>query len=172
MNGSGGSRVAWRGADRRRSLVAHVGSRLLRFWPQSRPFGAILDQRSAGIVDLRHGYITRDEWEGQDLTQQWGLDRIAAAPLAHAEYHFVAATLGASHGHPLSAVLGDLLVHFSSATGVGRTGPVVDGASFEYLPSVHHFALLNHPQIGDWLVGWLNARTHNPRALPAAPQHA
>ncbi len=148
--------------------VAHLGSRLLHFWPESRAFGTLLENRSAGIVDLRHGYITRDEWEGQDLTNQWGLDRIAAAPLPHAEYHFVAATLGATQGHPLSAVLGDLLVHFSSATGLGRTGPVVDGARFEYLPSAHHFALLNHPQVGDWLVEWLNARTRSPRALPAS----
>ncbi|MET0449518.1 MAG: alpha/beta fold hydrolase, partial [Aeromicrobium sp.] len=146
--------------------IAHLGSRLLRFWPESTPFGAILDQRSAGIVDLRHGYITRDEWEGQDLTGQWGLDRIAAAPLPRAEYHFVAATLGASQRHPLSSVLGDLLVHFSSATGVGRTGQIVDGARFEYLPSAHHFALLNHPQVGDWLVEWINARHRDPRALP------
>jgi triacylglycerol lipase len=151
--------------------VAHLGSRLLRFWPESTPFGAILDARSAGIVDLRHGYITRDEWEGQDLTGQWGLDRIAAAPLPHAEYHFVAATLGASQRHPLSSVLGDLLVHFSSATGVGRTGPIVDGARFEYLPSAHHFALLNHPQVGDWIVEWLNARTRDPLAI-AAPRQA
>ncbi|MCW2768750.1 MAG: alpha/beta hydrolase [Aeromicrobium sp.] len=151
--------------------VAHLGSRLLRFWPESTPFSTLLEHRSAGIVDLRHGYITRDEWEGQDLTGQWGLDRIAAAPLSHAEYHFVAATLGASQRHPLSSVLGDLLVHFSSATGVGRTGPIVDGATFEYLPSAHHFALLNHPQVGDWLVGWLNARTSSPRALPS-PRHA
>jgi pimeloyl-ACP methyl ester carboxylesterase len=147
--------------------VAHVGSRLLRFWPESTPFSGILESRSAGIVDLRHGYITRDEWEGQDLTAQWGLDRIAAAPLPHAEYHFVAATLGASQRHPLSSVLGDLLVHFSSATGVGRTGPVVDGARFEYVPSAHHFALLNHPRIADWLVEWLNARASDSRALPA-----
>ena len=149
--------------------VAHLGSRLLRFWPESRPFGSILDARSAGIVDLRHGYITRDEWEGQDLTGQWGLDRIAAAPLPHAEYHFVAATLGASQRHPLSSVLGDLLVHFSSATGVGRNGPIVDGARFEYLPSAHHFALLNHPQVGDWIVEWLTARTRHPLAI-AAPR--
>ncbi|AWB91681.1 esterase/lipase family protein [Aeromicrobium chenweiae] len=147
--------------------AAHLGSRLLTFWPESAPFSKILEHRSAGIVDLRHGYITRDEWEGQDLTGQWGLDRIAAAPLPHAEYHFVAATLGASQGHPLSSVLGDLLVHFSSATGVGRAGPVVDGARFEYLASAHHFALLHHPQVGDWLVGWLNARTRSPKALPA-----
>jgi pimeloyl-ACP methyl ester carboxylesterase len=147
--------------------VAHVGSRLLRFWPESTPFSGILESRSAGIVDLRHGYITRDEWEGQDLTAQWGLDRIAAAPLPHAEYHFVASTLGASKRHPLSSVLGDLLVHFSSATGVGRTGPVVEGARFEYIPSAHHFALLNHPRIADWLVEWLNARVRDPRALTA-----
>jgi triacylglycerol lipase len=151
--------------------VAHLGSRLLRFFPESRPFGAILDARSPGIVDLRHGYISQDEWEGQDLTGQWGLDRIAAAPLPHAEYHFVAATLGASQRHPMSSVLGDLLVHFSSASGVGRTGPIVDGASFEYLPSAHHFALLNHPRVGDWLVEWITARTRNPRALPSAPRH-
>jgi triacylglycerol lipase len=150
--------------------AAHLGSRLLRFWPESRPFGSLLDARSAGIVDLRHGYITRDEWEGQDLTGQWGLDRIAAAPLPHAEYHFVAATLGASQRHPLSSVLGDLLVHFSSATGVGRTGPIVDGARFEYLPSAHHFALLNHPQVGDWIVEWLTARTRDPLAIPAPRQ--
>lgn len=147
--------------------AAHMGSRLLRFWPESRPFSALLDTRSAGIVDLRHGYISAEEWEGQDLTEQWGLDRIAAAPLAHAEYHFVAATLGATQGHPFSSVLGDLLVHFSSATGVGRQGAIVDGARFEYLPSAHHFALLNHPRIGDWLVEWINARTRSPRALPS-----
>lgn len=138
--------------------VAHVGSRVLTFIPETRPFSTILNTRSAGIVDLRHGYISADEWRGQDLTRAWGLDRIAAAPLAHAEYHFVAATLGASKKHPLSAVLGDLLVHFSSAAGIGRQGPIVEGARLEYIPSAHHFALLNHPRIGDWLVQWLNAR--------------
>ncbi|TXL61898.1 lipase family alpha/beta hydrolase [Aeromicrobium terrae] len=152
--------------------VAHVGSRVLRFLPETRPFSAILESRSAGIVDLRHGYITRDEWEGQDLTAQWGLDRIAAAPLPHAEYHFVAATLGASQRHPLSSVLGDVLVHFSSATGVGRSGPVVEGARFEYIPSAHHFALLSHPRVADWLVEWLNARQSNPRQLPASATQA
>lgn len=145
--------------------AAHLGSRILRIWPQSTPFGAILDSRSAGIVDLRHGYITADEWEGQDLTARWGLDRIAAAPLAHAEYHFVAATVGATQRHPFSAVLGDLIVHFSSSAGIGRHGPVVPHARLEYLPSAHHLALLNHPRIADWLVSWVNARPRRVRQL-------
>ncbi|HJR89696.1 MAG TPA: alpha/beta hydrolase [Aeromicrobium sp.] len=145
--------------------VAHMGSRVLHFFPESRPFGAILNARSGGIFDLRHGYITKEEWEGQDLTQLWGLDRIAAAPLPQAEYHFVIATLGATKRHPFSTILGDLLVHFSSAAGIGRSGAVVDGARLEYLPSTHHFALLNHPRIADWLVQWLTARES--AALPA-----
>lgn len=145
--------------------VAHMGSRVLHFFPETRPFSAILNTRSAGILDLRHGYITQEEWEGQDLTRLWGLDRIAAAPLPHAEYHFVIATLGASKRHPLSAVLGDVLVHFSSASGIGRRGAIVEGARLEYLPSTHHFALLNNPQIADWLVQWVNSREAT--ALPA-----
>ena len=147
--------------------VAHVGSRMLRVVPETRPFSTILESRSAGIVDLRHGYISNDEWEGQDLTGQWGLDRIAAAPLPRADYHFVASTLGASERHPLSSVLGDLLVHVSSATGVTRNGPIVEGARSEYVPSAHHFALLNHPRIADLLVGWLNDRHSDPRELTA-----
>jgi len=145
--------------------VAHMGSRVLHFFPESRPFSAILNTRSGGILDLRHGYITKEEWEGQDLTRLWGLDRIAAAPLPQAEYHFVIATLGATKRHPFSRILGDLLVHFSSAAGVGRSGAVVDGARLEYLPSTHHFALLNHPRVADWLVQWLTSRHAD--ALPA-----
>lgn len=148
--------------------AAHLGSRLLRFWPETTPFGGLLDSRSAGIVDLRHGYISADEWQGQDLTARWGLDRIAAAPVPHAEYHFVAATLGASSRHPLSALLGDLVVHLSSASGVGRHGPVVAGAGLEYLPSASHLGLLNHPRVGDWLVAWITARPRRVRRLESS----
>lgn len=147
--------------------VAHIGSRMLRVVPETRPFSAILESRSAGIVDLRHGYISDDEWEGQDLTGQWGLDRIAAAPLPRARYYFVASTLGTSKRHPLSSVLGDLLVHASSATGVTRQGLIVEGARSEYVPSAHHFALLNHPRIADLLVAWLNDRHEDARELTA-----
>lgn len=148
--------------------VAHLGSRLLRFRPVATPLRTMGENRSPESVDLRHGHISKDEWEGQDLTSQWGLDRIAAAPLAHAEYHFVGSTLGATRNHSFSTVLGDLIVHFSSASGIGRTGPIVEGARFEYIASANHFALLNHPKVGDWLVEWLNARNHNLKALPAA----
>jgi hypothetical protein len=61
-------------------------------------------------------------------------------------------------------------VHFSSAAGIGRSGAIVDGARLEYLPSTHHFALLNHPRIADSLVQWLTARES--AALPAGSTSA
>lgn len=149
--------------------AAHLGAGALRALPESRPFATILQTRSAGIVDLRHGYISDAEWEGQDLTSAWGLDRIAAAPLPHAEYHFVAGTLGSTRRHALSSTLGDLLVHAGSASGTGRDGPIVAGAHLSHVPGAHHFALLNHPIVGDWLVEWLRAEHRPVRALPAAP---
>ena len=114
------------------------------------------------------GYFQGDADGADAIVAAYG--RIAAAPLPHAEYHFVAGTLGASQRHPLSTVLGDLLVHFSSATGVGRTGPVVEGARFEYVPSAHHFALLNHPTVAGWLVEWVRAAHRPVRALSASGQ--
>ncbi|MDO9379063.1 MAG: hypothetical protein Q7T56_09440 [Nocardioidaceae bacterium] len=150
--------------------VAHLGGQALGLVPESAPFQRILTTRSPGIVDLRHGYVTRDEWDGQDLTAKWGLDRRAVAPLAHADYHFVAGTLAASPWHPLSLLLGDLLVDVSSAHGRPRRGdPVVPHATTSHVGSAGHFALLDHPQVGDWLVAWLRPRAV--AALPAAPTH-
>lgn len=139
--------------------AVHLGARALRVVPETVPLARILDVRSPGIVDLRHGYISRDEWYGQDLTSRWGLDRVAAAPLAHADYHFVAATLGRSRGHLASQVLGDWFVRFPSAAGRGRSGaPIVAHAEVDHVPNAHHFALLRHPLVADWLVQWINGR--------------
>ena len=135
--------------------VVHLGARGLALLPTAAPFGRILDVRSPGIVDLRHGYISREEWHGQDLTSRWGGSRLAAAPLPSARYHFVAATVGPSQRHVASQLFGDWFVRFPSASGRGLRGdPVVDVAETTYLPSTDHFALLNHPRIGDWLVDW------------------
>ena len=143
--------------------VVHLGARGLAMVPTAAPFGRILDVRSPGIVDLRHGYISREEWHGQDLTARWGGSRLAAAPLPHARYHFVAATLGPSRGHPVSELLGDMFVRYPSATGKGRRGdPVIDDAEMQYLPSTDHFALLNHPRIGDWLTVWFGPEAGQP----------
>ena len=115
----------------------HLGASLLGRLPESAPFGRILEYRSVGILDLRAGLAP-------DIQN-----------LPHARYHLVAATLAGSHRHPVSEVLGDLLVRYPSATGRPRRGR----AMFPDADVLHvrgdHFDLLNHPEVYDALRTWL-----------------
>ena len=67
--------------------------------PETAAFGRILDQRSAGVLDLVEGLA-------DDVP-----------PLPHARYHLVSATLTRSPRHPVGRCLGDLLVRQPSAYG-------------------------------------------------------
>ena len=115
----------------------HAGASLLGRLPEAAPFGRILEYRSVGILDLRAGLA-------HDVQN-----------LPHARYRLVAATLAGSHRHPVSEVLGDLLVRYPSATGRPRRGR----AMFPDADVLHvrgdHFDLLNHPEVYDALRTWL-----------------
>ncbi len=118
--------------------VVHAGSRSLGLLPESAPFGRILEYRSVGILDLRRGLAA-------DVRQ-----------LPHARYHLVAATLAGSPRHPVSEVLGDLLVRYPSAVARPRRGSAMfPGADVLHVPGTDHFGLLNHPHVHQALLRWL-----------------
>ncbi len=114
-----------------------LGAKALGLLPESAPFGRILEYRSVGILDLRGGLAP-------DVRH-----------LPHARYHLVAATLAASHRHPVSEAFGDLLVRYPSATGRPRRGrEMFPGADVLHVKG-GHFDLLNHPRVYDALRTWL-----------------
>ncbi len=118
--------------------VVNAGARALGVFPESAPFGRILEYRSVGILDLRKGLAG-------DVQH-----------LPHARYHLVAATLGESHRHPVSEVFGDLLVRYPSAVGRSRRGRAMfPDADILHVPRTDHFGLLNHPDVYDALKSWL-----------------
>lgn len=118
--------------------VVHAGARVLGMLPESAPFGRILEYRSMGILDLRRGLAA-------DVQQ-----------LPHARYHLVAATLAGSPRHPVSAVLGDLLVRYPSAVArPRRESAMFPDADVLHVPRTDHFGLLNHPDVFVALKGWL-----------------
>jgi pimeloyl-ACP methyl ester carboxylesterase len=117
--------------------TVHAGARALGVLPESAPFGRILEYRSVGILDLRGGLAP-------DVQH-----------LPHARYRLVAATLAGSPRHPVSEVLGDLLVRFPSATGRPRRGrPLFPDADVLHVKG-GHFDLLNHPEVDAALRDWL-----------------
>ncbi len=67
--------------------------------PEAAPFGRILEYRSVGILDLRHGLA-------QDVQN-----------LPNARYRLVAATLTRSPRSVTSSTIGDYLVPYASALG-------------------------------------------------------
>lgn len=92
------------------------------------PLVRLLDDRSAGVRDLEHGLGT-----GDDLPL-----------LAHADWTFIGATLTWDPHHPVGRLLGDLLVHYRSAT--GPSGPA---DRVVHLGGLSHLDLLGHPVVYD-----------------------
>ena len=125
--------------------VVDKGVRALGVLPESAPFGRILEYRSVGILDLRHGLAS-------DVQN-----------LPNARYRLVGATLTRSHRSVTSATIGDYLVPFASAMGRPRRGEeMFPGAETLHVPSADHFDLLNHDDIYAAIRGWLLDRTDPP----------
>lgn len=113
------------------------GSRGLSKLKETATFGRVLDWRSRGVHDLVHGLA-------EDV-----------APMPHARYHLVAATLTRSERHPVGSVVGDLLVRPHSAYGQDRTRSLFPDADVLHVGRTDHFGLLNHPEVHDALERWL-----------------
>ncbi len=116
--------------------VGH-GSRAFARLPETAAFGRILDWRSRGVHDLVVGL-------GDDV-----------APLPHARYRLVAATVTRSHRHPVGHALGDLLVRVESAYGRRAGRALFPEAEVLHVGGTGHFGLLNHPDVARSLRRWL-----------------
>jgi len=130
---------------------ANVLAWALRGIGETAPLGALLDSRSAGIKDLRYGYLDERDWLGIDpdelLTDRRGPYRRSAK----ARQSFAAASLGPA-GSRSGRWVGDLLVLPDSALS-GRLP-----ARRRWFGRMHHFALLRDARVYRQLRSWLDDR--------------
>jgi pimeloyl-ACP methyl ester carboxylesterase len=125
--------------------VVDKGVRYLGVLPEAAPFGRILEYRSVGILDLRHGLA-------QDVQN-----------LPNARYRLVAATLTRSPRSITSSTIGDYLVPYASALGRRRNGEeMFPGAETLHVPGADHFDLLNHDHIYAAIRSWLRDHSDRP----------
>jgi pimeloyl-ACP methyl ester carboxylesterase len=128
-----------RGAPLERGVDAAV--KVLATVPEVRPLAQFLHRRSAGVKDLAEGLAVRDE----------------RGDLPHATYSSVAATLTRDSDHPVARTLGDLLVPYGSASGMGHPiRPDVNDRG-AHLGRTNHLQLLHHPSVSRQLRDWLAA---------------
>ncbi|MBM4363676.1 MAG: alpha/beta fold hydrolase [Deltaproteobacteria bacterium] len=124
--------------------------------PGTRVPAAVLDARSSGIKDLRHGYVVDEDWIGRDPDAPFEDGRTELPFVGAVLYCFIAGTLTADPEHPVGRLLGDVLVRLPSAAGVhtepSRSIPFHRGA---VIGRAHHLAIMNHPAVYAELRRWL-----------------
>lgn len=130
----------------------------------------ILNARSAGIKDLRFGYVLDEEWTGQDPDAFLKDGRRDVPLAAGVMYGFIAATWLIGGKNPLGAWVGDMLVGVESASG----GSVSQARHIPFqlghvLHGIHHQALLTHPQVYEQLVRFIQSAFPAQVAPPALP---
>ena len=139
---------------------------LLGATPYSAPFKKLAELRSAGISDLRFGYVLDSDWLDQGhqdrfkpKTKQEQVDR-EHLPLPEGVACFaVAATLAAKRSLVADRLVGDGLVPLNSALGVHSdpTRSLVFAKSSQMVVyRTNHMALLGSEEVSVQLLTWLN----------------
>ncbi len=137
--------------------AVHYAAAGLHQLPETRPFAGLLRRRSGGIRDLRQGSLVDEDWKDYD-PDVLRAKACQEVPLLEGATHcFVSATVMRSEQHPLSRLIGDVLVLSPSASGRSRSRRIPFEAEYGmHLGPAHHLALLNHQLVYERLRRWLS----------------
>ena len=131
--------------------AVHAGAAVMEAFPLARPVAKLLNVRSAGIRDLRHGFVADEDWKNRP-DNALNADALTPIPrLETARYHFIGSSLGSSESDPVGQLIGDGLVLLPSATAARLAD-----ADTAVLFNAHHMRLLNHPAIYQQIVNRLS----------------
>jgi len=138
--------------------LANVAAFTLRAIPNPWTWGIawVFRQRSAGIKDLRHGWLVDEEWQAKG-PDALSFGRKHLVPLLPHVHHFVAAgCLAPDEHHPLAKVLGDALVAPFSAKDEGIDGTPSDRAPTDarVFPGVSHLSMAGDDDVYTQLLAW------------------
>ncbi len=131
----------------------HAATPVLDAFPLSRPLAKVLNVRSHGIRDLRHGFVADEDWKGRPADALNADARTPIPRLEKVKYHFIGSSIGVDEHHWLGHLIGDGLVKLPSST-----ARELADADTAVLYSAHHMQLLNHPAIYTQIAQRLGAK--------------
>jgi len=129
--------------------------------PYSAPFTRLVQLRSAGITDLRHGHVLDEDWQDQDRFKRKPDSREAVPLPADVACYTVAATTAARRGLLADRLIGDGLVPLRSA--LGQHDNAQQYLAFEkdsqwIIYHTNHIELLSSQAVSRQMIGWLSPR--------------
>jgi pimeloyl-ACP methyl ester carboxylesterase len=112
----------------------------------------VLNIRSAGVKDLRHGNLVDQDWLDVDPDELGNNRRVPIPWLASARHHFAVGQVLAKTG-----VFGDAMVRPKSAAGRTHCSQpgAPDGSDVQVMPGLDHLALARHPAVYEHLERWV-----------------
>jgi hypothetical protein len=126
--------------------------------PFSKPFARLGQLRSAGITDLRYGFVLDSDWANHDRFKRKP-DRRAPLPLPEGVACYTVAATTAARRSPLAdRLIGDGLVPLPSALGQhtdARHQLDFAKSAQAILYRTHHMELLHSPSVTPLLLSWL-----------------
>ena len=137
--------------------AGHWFELLLEKTPYTAPFALLGRVRSAGITDLRHGYLLEEDWKGRDCSADRS-DSCRSLPLPRrVQCYTIAASIGDAPSPRRDQLIGDGLVPVASALGDHR-----DSRRRLAFPRSHrwtargtsHLGLLCSGQVYERIRGW------------------
>jgi pimeloyl-ACP methyl ester carboxylesterase len=136
--------------------LVHVGSWGLAKLPETAPVANLLNRRSYGIRDLRHGTIVEADWMDLDPDALRGHRPSDVPLLPKATHYYIGATITRDKGHPVGRILGDSLVQFPSASGATKKRRLqFEVENGRHVGGLNHMDLLNHPLVYEHIRTWL-----------------
>jgi hypothetical protein len=145
---------------------------LLGATPYSAPFARLGNLRSAGITDLRHGWVRDEDWHGRDRFARHPGPRHPLPLPRDVRCYAVAATL-ATRPRRSSRVIGDGLVPVSSALGrhhVARLSLAFPPSHRWIARGSSHFDLLSCPAVYAKIHTWLAGLRSHAASATSSPE--
>jgi pimeloyl-ACP methyl ester carboxylesterase len=130
---------------------------LLEKTPYTAPFALLGKVRSAGITDLRHGYVLEEDWKGHDRFANRADSRRPLPLPKRVQCYTIAATLGHAPTSRRAQPIGDGLVPIRSALGDHRDSrlKLAFPQSHQWTASgTSHFGLLLPGPVYERIRGW------------------
>ncbi len=117
----------------------------------------ILDMRSEGIRDLRHGYLLQEEWESEEAWGGMKPKRVPVHPLPGARYYAVAGSLSKDPSTEPSNLVMDGMISSASAANIGSDDELcfLENDRYRMLAGVNHFVMPFSPEVYQALSEWL-----------------
>jgi triacylglycerol lipase len=135
----------------------------------------VANVRSAGIKDLRYGYLQDEDWQGRDPDAYLTNWKRPAELLPWVNYYIASGTVMTNPHNPISYLVGDALVRKDSAHGRSKSAEhslEVPPDNIREFPGVGHLRLPNHCQVYEQIKEWMDQPCRLPIALVTTDQQS